>query len=305
MRNLLLALLALWPTLLPARVLNVEFKFTPFTGDPKADHVEAVPGKARVVLNNVPIAEHTVDKGELPVLFEAREIAPSVWIPAQSLGPAVRKGKNTLRIEFEPTDATIAYRAQLRWASVTDEPKEESEPGQYRGSNQANEGVEEKQATGTLVMERDFTADFARDRPRHHLAVVTSLSDEDKQRLAALVKARAEWFKPNFTDLYKSLQGREGPDAGRVRQAKCLDAAYRAGVRIAAAPADQLDFATTGGPDVVVRARNGELFPPDRKAFARIKGDETQMCAGLVLSLVYPARLVAVRNESGAWEVVY
>ncbi len=69
----------------------------------------------------------------------------------------MRKGKNKIRIEFTPNDAEKAYRAQLRWASVTDEPKEEVEPGSVKSTNQANEGVDDRKALqGKVVFEREF-----------------------------------------------------------------------------------------------------------------------------------------------------
>lgn len=305
MRRVLLASLPLWPSLVLGAVLNVEFKFTPFTGDLKADQVEAVPGQARVFLNGVPYAEQEVRKQSLPVLFEEREIAASVWMPAASMGPGVRKGKNTIRIEFEPADAKAAYRAQLRWAAVMDQAREEKEPGHYQGTNQADEGVDDKPATGKVVFEREFVADFARDLPWHHYPAVTALGDDDKQRLAALVSGRAEWFKPDFAPLYKALEGTPELDVAGARKAKCLDAAYAAGVRIAPPPADDLEFVTTGRPEVVVRRKGGHLFAPDPAALAKIKGEEAQMCAEVVLSAAYPPRLVVVHAPSGAWEVVY
>jgi hypothetical protein len=81
-----------------------------------------------------------------------------------------------------------------------------------------------------------------------------------------------------------------------------LDKAYAAGVRIVA-PA-QIEFATTGNPEVVVQGHDGPLFEPDRLAFGRIKGDEMKMCAGLALSLAFPPRLIVVRKPDGSWEAV-
>ena len=76
MRPIVLTLL-LWPALAAAGVLNVEFKFTPFTGDAaKEDHVESVPGQARVLLNGVPYADQPVQKQTLPVLFDEHEVFP-------------------------------------------------------------------------------------------------------------------------------------------------------------------------------------------------------------------------------------
>src|SRR6185369_12718474 len=104
MRALLVLAIVLAPALVSAKVLNVEFKFAPYVGDSKSDKVETVAGTARVFLNNVPIGEQEVQKQEVPVMFVEREIAAAVWVPVESLGPAVRRGKNTFRIDFEPTD---------------------------------------------------------------------------------------------------------------------------------------------------------------------------------------------------------
>jgi hypothetical protein len=307
MRALVILAFVLAPGLVTAKVLNVEFKFAPYVGDAKEDKVTTVAGTAYVFLNNVPIGEQEVRKQEVPVMFDEREIASAVWVPVESLGPAVRRGKNTFRIEFEPTDRKVAYKAQLRWASVTDQVQEESAPGRYKGTNQADQGVEEKKATGKVSMERDFTGDFATDQPWHHLPAVDSLSDDDKQALAKLVEERVAWFAPDFASFYQALeQNPRLPDGqvGEIRKRKCLDAAHKAGVRITSAGAQNLDFLTTGGPEVVVRGRKGALYPPDPKGFERIRGDEMQMCAGMALSLVYPNKLVAVRQD-GAWKVAY
>jgi hypothetical protein len=308
MRKTAFVLLLLWPSLAAAGIVNVEFKFTPFVGDPaNTNHVETVPGKSSVYVNNILIAEKDVEKEEVPVLFEEREIAPSVWVPARSLGPALRKGKNMIRIEFDPADSKAPYRAQLRWASVTDQvTTSENAPGRLSETNQSNEGVDDRNATGHVVFERDFTADFAADLPWHHYPPVTTLSDEDKKNLAALVKQREEAFKPNFAAAYQLLGKISDLSLAEVKKAKCLDKGYAAGVRVSAGTPDQLDFVTTGNPEVVVRGKGGDLFRPvDPKAFSRIKGEELQMCVQVVFATLFPPRLVAVRTPSGKWEVVY
>ncbi len=132
MKKLAFALLMAAASLAPAAVINVEFKFTPFVGDPAKDEkVTTVPGKAVVFINNVPFAEQEVHKDEVSVLFDEHEVAPSVWVPMSSVGPVVRKGKNKIRIEFTPDDSAKVYRAQLRWASVTDQTMEETRTGQH------------------------------------------------------------------------------------------------------------------------------------------------------------------------------
>jgi hypothetical protein len=308
MRTILLALLAIWlvsPMRANAKVVNVEFKFTPYTGDTKEDSVRSVAGTATVYVNNVLVAQQAIQQGDLPVLFDEREVAPAVWVPVESLGSMLRKGKNTIRIDFEPLNATTPYKAQLRWASVTDEVAKEEGPGTARATNQADEGVDEKQATGRLVMERDFVADFAKPQPWHSYPPVTSVTPDDERQIAALVAERPQWFKPDFAKIYALLESNERLDAAEVKKAKCLDAAYAAGFRLTAAPADELSFDVTGGPEVVVRRKTGQLFEADQKAFERIKGgDEVQMCAGMALSVVYSPRLVVVRRPDGTWEAL-
>ncbi len=301
LRMAVAGLLALGSQSGSADVLNVEFKFTPFTGNTKEDHVDSVPGKAKVFVNNIPVVEQEIEKRELPVLFDAREISPSVWVPVASLGPVLRKGKNSIRIEFEPS-AGSPYNAQFSWASVMDQSTETGEAGRFQATNQSGEGKEEKQGTGKIVFTREFTADFAADQPWHHYPAVAALTEDDKQNLGKLLKVRAEAFKPPFAGIYQMLDGKPGVDVAGVRKAKCLDKAYAAGVRIA--PPAQLDFATTGNPEVVVQCQDGPLFEPDRTAFERIKGDEMQMCAGMALSLAYPPKLIVVRKPDGSWEVV-
>ena len=301
MRVMPIVLVLLSAAAAPARVLNVEFKFTPFTGDTKADHVTTVAGQARVFVNGLPLNDEPVEAKDVPVLFEEREIAPSVWVPVESLGSVVRKGKNTIRIEFEPTDAKAPYKAQLRWASVTDQVKAEG----TRSTNQSGEGVEEKSATGQVVFERDFDADFAADQPWHHYPVVTTLGDDDKEHLKALVKDRVGTFKPDFAGVYEILKKNPQLKVADIRRAKCLDKAWAAGVRIVPAAPEDIELATTGGPAVVVRAKTGGLYAPkDPSALEKIKGDEMQMCAGVAIFGAYPPRLFVVRAPSGQWEIV-
>lgn len=113
-------------------------------------------------------------------MFEQREIAPAVWVPIRSLGPAVRKGRNSLRIEFEPADALAGYHARLSWALVNDQAAEKSSEGAVTSTNQSGEGTETKQGKGKVVLEREFEADFAADQPWHHYPPVASVSEEDR-----------------------------------------------------------------------------------------------------------------------------
>lgn len=307
MKKTLVALMLLCSSMATAKVVNVEFKFTPYTGDLKEDQVQTVPGKAKVFINNVLYAEQDVDKGMAPVLFDDREIAPKVWVPMDSMGPILRKGKNSIRIEFQPSDARTPYSAQLTWASVMDQSTEvENSPGSSSSTNQSGEGKDSRQATGKVVFERDFVADFAADQAWHHYPAATALSDADKQQIAALIAARAGGFKPDFADVYRLLGSNPSIDTTAIRKSRCIDSAYAVGVRVAVPTAEQLAFSLTGNPEVVVSRKGGALFDTGSPAlFGKIKGDEKQMCAEMMISVAYPPRLSFVHTPAGAWEVVY
>lgn len=307
MRKLVLVLLLSCSTLVSAKVLNIEFNFTPYVGDPaKAKQVETVPGKAAVFINNVPIAEREVEKETVPVLFDNREIGPAVWVPAGSMGSALRQGKNKIRIEFVPANAKAPYEAQLRWASVTDKvTRTEKGPGQVSETNQSDQGADVKKSVGKVVFEREFVADFATDQPWHHFPPITALTDADKQQLAALVAARAELFKPDFSKAYQFLKDARTPgmqlNLAGIQKSKVLDKGYAAGLRVGVLPADKLDFILTGNPEVVIRGKSGELFQIDPNAIRRLKGDELQMGLSMVLGVMYPPQLVVVRDAAGKW----
>ncbi|ABQ25008.1 hypothetical protein [Geotalea uraniireducens] len=302
-----LFLILFWTSVATAGVINVEFKFTPYVGDPlKSDQVETVPGNARVFINNVLFAEQEVRKDNVQVLFEERDISPSIWVPASSLGAALRKGKNSIRIEFVPADAKKPYNAQISWVSVMDQSTEKSEGGRYQATNQSDAGKEDKKTMGKVVLQREFVADFAADLPWHHYPPMASLSDEDKKSLALIVKKRAEAFKPDFAYIYELLGKNPNMNPVEVKKSRCLDQAYAAGIRVAAPTRNQLDFAMTGNPEVVVSRKDGApLYPFDESSFARIKGDEARMCAAMAISVAFPPRLIVVRSPSGIWEVAY
>jgi hypothetical protein len=312
MRKIFVAMLVIWSSLVSAGVLNVEFNFTPFVGDmAKSDHVVMVPGKAAIYVNNVPYAEQEIQEGETPVLFESREIGAAVWIRGDSMGPALRKGKNTIRVEFVPANLKKQYAVQLRWASVMDHVTNGGDGrGRSTSTNQSDEGVDNRaKVVGKITLEREFAADFAIDQPWHHYPAITTLTDADKQMIAALLNERAGTFKPDFSSAHQLLKSSNTPglqlDVAEIQKSKILQKAYAAGLRIAAPPIDQLDFITTGNPEVVVRGKAGALFPIDDKALGRIKGDELQMALAMVLSVLYPPQFVVVRDKAGKWTVVY
>ena len=307
MYKIFLVLILFWPSVASSAIINMEFKFTPYTGDPvKADQVDTVPGKAKVFINNVLFAEQEVREDKVPVLFDEREISPAVWIPANSLGAALRKGKNSIRIEFVPTNANESYNSRFSWLSVMDQSIDKIEEGHYEATNQSGVGQEDKKAKGNIEFQHEFIAEFAVDRPWHHYPSVTSISEEDKKALALLLKKRTEAFKPKFEGIYELLKQNPNMNLKDIKKSKCLDKAYAAGIRMIAPDQDQLDFVITGNQEVVINRKGASsLFPFDEKSFAQIKGDEMQMCAGMALSMVYPPRLMVIRTPSGTWELAY
>ena len=305
MKKVWLAVALLWPSASMAAVINYEIQFTPFVGDLKKSEVQTVPGKATVYLNNIPVAEKDVDKRTVPVLFDNREIGAAVWLPAKSLGSLVRKGKNSVRVEFVPADAKAPYQARLQWNEVTDQIKETRSGGSSTSTNRGGEGMETKKAQGKVVFERDFAGDFATEQPWHRYPAVTALTDADRQALATLVKERADAFKPNFDAIYRMLAEKPELQVAEVRKAGCLQKAHAAGVRIPAPAPGDLVFTTTGGSAVVVERKGGWLYPFDEKTFSKIKGERIQMCAGVALTVAYPPRLIVARASDGRWEVVF
>lgn len=309
MRKLLFVLLLCCSTVAGAKVTSIEFNFAPFTGDIKADHVKLVAGKVVVFVNNVPIASSDVEAHDVPVIFANREVGTALWVTADAMGPALRKGKNKIRVEFSPAGAG-AYSGQFRWASVTDQETKSSSGNTSSSTNQANEGAEVRAGSGKMVFERAFDADFAADLPWQHYAPVTALTDADKQALVALAAERATMFKPDFSAVFQKLKETPTPgmqlDLAKLRSGKVLDKGYAAGVRVAAPTVAKIDFVLTGNPEVVVRGKTAEgLYPIDEKAMMRVKGEEVQMGLGMVLGVLYPSQIVAVKDPAGKWVVVY
>ena len=119
-----------------------------------------------------------------------------------------------------------------------------------------------------------------------------------------VAESRAEWFQPDFAGVYKAIEDNESLKADDVRKAHCLEVAYKAGLRIPAPAAADLDFTTTDGPEVLVSRKGTSLFGLDEKSLAAVKDEDAQMCAGMVLATVYPQRMGFVRKPDGNWQAV-
>ncbi|SJZ41016.1 hypothetical protein SAMN02745119_00520 [Trichlorobacter thiogenes] len=291
-----------------AAVINVEFNFTPYfaPADPTAKQVDTIPGKAVVYLNNQVLAEQELEKRDLPVLFEEREISPAVWILASSMGSGLRKGANSIRVEFTPANPSQPYLARFTWSEVTDkETRTDDGAGRSTATNYGGTGKEERPVKGKVVFERGFTADFAVDHAWHHYPPITAVSPADKASLIALLKERATLFKPNFAAAYKLLEKQPNLTVPAMKKAKCLENAYKVGIRVKAPTLEQLETVITNAPELLLQGKAGSpLHPINRAAFKKIKGDENQMCAAMALYTLYPPRLTVVRTPTGTWEVV-
>lgn len=308
MRQILLMLLLFWSVFVNAKSITTEFSFTPFVGDHlKSPHVEIVPGKVEVFLNNVPIVIDEIKQKTVQVLFDDRQIAAPLWMPMNLMGPSLRRGNNILRIEFEPTNNQLLYSAQLRWATITDTVIEKQSQNSVSATNQTNKESELKSTKGRVILERPFEANFAKDRPWHHYLPVKILTVEDKQALTNLVNNRIEVYKPNFGKLYELLNTIENFNVAEIQNAKCLDKAYAAGVRVQPPASEQLEFITTGNAEIVIR-RQGKIplynfvIPESLK---KAKNSDFMWCASMALSQIYPPRLVFVRTPTGVWEAIH
>jgi hypothetical protein len=224
MRKALLALILVWGECATAAVINFEVQFTPFTGDIAKSEVQTVAGKASVFLNNVPIAEQDVEKKSVPVLFDNREIAPAVWVPVKSLGGLVRKGKNTLQIEFVPSDANAAYQSRLQWNEVNDHGPGAAQRriGHFDEPRRRRNGDEEEPGQGRL---RKGIRRRLRDRAAVAQVPVGRLAQRRRQAEArALVKERADAFKPKFEAIYQILGSKPEIQVAEIRK---IDASRR------------------------------------------------------------------------------
>lgn len=289
-----------------AEVVSIEFRFTPFVGDPATmDQVHTVPGMVRMLVNRVPYAEQDIPATAASVRTGDREVEPSVVFPAHLCGPALRKGTNTFQIEFYPEDGEQIYRAQLRSVVVTG-PATHHAKGKEGAAPEGSAALIDKDAKGWLTLERDFIADFAADLPWHHNPPIKSLNLKDLESLRALVRERLAAFEPDFARVYAMMEGKEGIDVAKVKEMKCLDAAYAAGVRMAAPDDHNIDFLLSGNPEVMIRAKDGLLYrPADPATINTITDPAMRSCLETAIAAAFPARFAVVRNAAGGWEIVY
>ena len=303
--------IALWLCFLPAvataAIVNVEFNFAPYTGNPdKEDVIVFVRGEARLFINGLPFAEVDVKEQKYKIIFSDREISSApVSISGNSFGPLLLKGRNALRVEFSPADPKRTYTAELAWAAVTDGVTETRDAkGTVTSTNLAQKGRDRRTAEGRVVLEREFDADFATDRPWHRYPPVKALSETDKQQIRALAAQRLQALEPDFKAFYGWLE-RQNVQVADVRRDRVLEKIHASRLRVKMADAAKLELVAGSGPGVMVRAVGGEpLYKPDNpQVLAKVADKSAQEFAMAVLPRFFPPRLVVARTPAGVWEI--
>ncbi len=204
-------------------------------------------------------------------------------------GPIIRKGKNSIRVEFEATDSTVEFKATLAWMF--------SNYDQSRVSK--TEGADTKAGKGKITITREFTAPFVEDLPWHHYPPVQSLTETDKLSIAALLQTLANAFKPNFARVYARI----GPEAAEIRSMGCIENAYARGIRMRAASLDQLAFEVAGTPEVAVRGKGVRLFVPNDARFGdKVNND---VCLMTLFDTAFASILHVAKSPTGVWQIVY
>ncbi len=306
MRKALSVLLAIFPLLATAAVVNVEFNFAPYTGNPdKEDVIVFVRGEARLFINGLPFAQMDVKEQKYKIIFSDREISSApVAITGESFGALLLKGTNTLRVEFLPAAPKLTYTAELNWASVTDGVTETRDArGTVSTTNLAQKGRDRKTVQGPVVLEREFQADFAKDRPWHRYPSVKELSDTDKQQIRALAAQRLQALEPDFKTFYAWLEKNDF-NVAQIRSDKVLEKIHASRLRVKMANAAKLEFVVGGGPGVLVKAVGGEpVYKPENpQVLSKLADKGAQEFAMSVLPRLFPPRLVVARTPAGAWE---
>jgi len=307
MRKALAVLLMIFPVLATAAVVNVEFHFAPYTGNPDTEDVIVfVPGQTRLFVNGLPFAEVEVREQKYQIIFSDREISSApVSLTGESFGALLRKSTNTLRVEFVPADAQRTYTAELRWASVTDGVTETRTEQGVSSTNLAQQGRDRQTVQGTAVLEREFQADFVHDLPWHHYPPVQALGEADKQQIRTLVAQRLQALQPDFKVFYAWLD-KHNFKVADIRKGKVLEKIHASGLRVKMVDAARLEFIVGGGPGVMVKAAGTEPVyrPENPQALSKVTTKGAKDFATSVLPQLFPARLIVARTPSGVWEAV-
>jgi hypothetical protein len=271
-----------------AEIVNAEFGFDMYTGDrSKQSKLKAVPGRMRVFFNDISFRNQKSFDRELAVM--SGNIMSGNGIFVSRAGPIIRKGKNSIRVEFEATDSNVEYNATLAWTFSNYDQSGVSK----------TDGTDTKTGKGKITITKEFTAPFAEDLPWHHYPSVQTLTETDKQSIAAVLQTLADAFKPNFAPIYARI----GSEAAEIRGMGCIENAYAQGVRMRAASLDQLTFDLTGTPEVTVRGKGVRLFVPnDAKFWDKVNND---ICLMTMFDSAFASVLHVVKSPAGVWQIVY
>ncbi len=106
-------------------------------------------------------------------------------------------------------------------------------------------------------------------------------------------------------EAYKFIDADARFYGAELRKLKCVEKAYAAGLLVQGPATGQLDILLSGNQEVVLRAKSGPLYNPvDESIFGRIKDQSIMRCMIPVMEVLFPERIIAVKNPSGVWEEV-
>ncbi|MFN5221629.1 MAG: hypothetical protein ACK5FE_12105 [Cyanobacteriota bacterium] len=294
-----------------AEVLNLEFGFTAFRGDPAtADRVPTVAGKAELEINGLPLLEKELEADQAMVLFAERRLSPGLWLPMESFRRLLRRQGNSLVLRFTPRQVGAPYSAQLSWNSVEDSVSQrrqvEGNRVRLEATNETDRGSERRDSRGPVEFRRSFDAPFADEQPWQSQPPIQTIQPADRSAILALVRARRDLYAADMTAAYRLLEGFPGLDAAVLRQQGCLEQAWRQGVRVKPLQGESLQLLPTGGPVVVVRPGRGELFPLQVPPgmVDRLSLEQTLCVSGALVGLL-PPWMGFVQDGQGGWRPIF
>lgn len=316
--TLLAPVLITTPAPVAARPLNLEFKFTPYLPPAKdADKVTTVEGVVELELNGVPMLNQPLESKSALLMDsneEGIEVFPAVWINALELQPLLRRGDNLLRLTFTPKNGAVPYRSQFLWTMIEDQTTTSTTArGSEVTTNHGAKGREDREARGTVTVQKAFQAPFAKVEPWHAAPAVTTLTPTDRAAILELIRQRAALFSPDFEAAYRFL-GSFPKDQGitldmpEVRRLGCLEAGYATGMRVAAPAEADLRLVTTNSPVVVARGTGEFLmsFPNQPGMAERYEAlpNDKGFCLVISFNMLFPKRLLFVKGVDGQWQIL-
>lgn len=306
-RAALAASLVIVPAVAHAAVSGLEFSFSPYLGNPdQNDAIMLVGGEARIYVNGLPHIEVEVRERKHVMNSAGRDITPAaVIIDVASFGTLLRKGRNTLRVDFFPADYKRAYTVELRWTPVGDATTGPRAAKGAAARGPVEPSRERINARSAVRIEREFDADFATGRAWHQYPAVTALSDADREQIRALLVQRLHALQPGFGVFYAWL-ARNNFVVAEIRKDRVPEKIQAAGLLVRMADTGRLEFLIGPGAGVMVKPPLKEplYWPENPSVLSRISDAAAQEFARSILPRLFPTRLMVARNADGVWEAV-